>query len=86
MSKQSSNLQALNELEMHNKNLFIAATANYDDEVTRLEEAGVHYVYNMYANGGYDFARYLIEQRDNLKSKHPFRVNSTTLLCDDCDD
>jgi len=42
----------------------IAATAKFDDEVEELKEAGVHAVYNLYAEAGYGFAEHVCEAID----------------------
>jgi hypothetical protein len=39
----------------------IAATAKFDDEVEELIEAGVHAVFNLYAEAGYGFAEHVCE-------------------------
>jgi Trk K+ transport system NAD-binding subunit len=39
----------------------IAATAKFDDEVEELKEAGVHAVFNLYAEAGYGFAEHVCE-------------------------
>jgi len=39
----------------------IAATVKYDDDVQELKEAGVHAVFNLYAEAGYGFAEHVCE-------------------------
>jgi len=39
----------------------IAATVKYDDDVEELKEAGVHAVFNLYAEAGYGFAEHVCE-------------------------
>jgi predicted Kef-type K+ transport protein len=39
----------------------IAATAKFDDEVEELKKAGVHAVFNLYAEAGYGFAEHVCE-------------------------
>jgi len=42
----------------------IAAIAKFDDEVEELREAGVHAVFNLYAEAGYGFAEHVCEAID----------------------
>jgi hypothetical protein len=42
----------------------IAATAKFDDEVEELKAAGVHAVFNLYAEAGYGFAEHVCETLD----------------------
>ena len=39
----------------------IAATAKFDDEVEELRQAGVHAVFNLYAEAGHGFAEHVCE-------------------------
>ena len=43
----------------------IAATAKFDDEVEELKEAGVHAVFNLYAEAGYGFAEHVCQRLDD---------------------
>ena len=43
----------------------IAATAKFDDEIEELKEAGVHAVFNLYAEAGYGFAEHVCEAIDS---------------------
>jgi hypothetical protein len=42
----------------------IAATAKFDDEVEELKAAGVHAVYNLYAEAGFGFAEHVCKALD----------------------
>ena len=43
----------------------IAATAKFDDEAEELKAAGVHAVFNLYAEAGYGFAEHICQSLDN---------------------
>ena len=43
----------------------MAATAKFDDEVEELKEAGVHAVFNLYAEAGYGFAEHVCQSLDD---------------------
>jgi hypothetical protein len=47
----------------------IAATAKFDDEVEELKKAGVHAVFNLYAEAGYGFAEHVCEAIDSRNHK-----------------
>ena len=58
MSNHAANMTAVREIIGHNFEGIIAATAQYDDEVEELKEAGAHIVYNFYAEAGFGFSEH----------------------------
>ena len=46
----------------------IVASARFDDEVTALQEAGVHVVYNFYSEAGTGLAEHVFEIMENQTS------------------
>jgi hypothetical protein len=61
MSDHTANLTAIEEIRRLDFNGKIAATAQFDDEVDELKEAGAHAAYNVYAEAGYGFAEHVCE-------------------------
>ena len=59
MPDHAANLQAVSELRSGNFDGMIAATAQFDDEVEELKEAGVHGAFNFYAEAGHGFAEHV---------------------------
>ena len=47
----------------------ISATAKFEDEIDELKEAGVHAVFNLYAEAGYGFAEHVCEAIDSRNQK-----------------
>ena len=58
MPNHAANMQAVKELTAYNFDGIIAATAQFDDEVEELKEAGVQAAFNFYAEAGYGFAEH----------------------------
>ena len=59
MPDHAANMQAVRELQADNFNGTIAATAQFDDQVEELKEAGVHGAFNFYAEAGHGFAEHV---------------------------
>jgi predicted Kef-type K+ transport protein len=59
MPDHAANMQAVRELQADNFNGIIAATAQFDDQVEELKEAGVHGAFNFYAEAGHGFAEHV---------------------------
>ena len=59
MPDHTANITAVEELTRLGFAGRIAATAQYDDEVDELKEAGAHAAYNIYAEAGYGFAEHV---------------------------
>jgi hypothetical protein len=59
MPDHAANIQAVRELQADNFNGIIAATAQFDDQVEELKEAGVHGAFNFYAEAGHGFAEHV---------------------------
>jgi len=58
MPNQTANMRAVEELKSRGFNSLIAATAQFDDEVEELRQAGVHAAFNFYAEAGFGFAEH----------------------------
>ena len=58
MPNHSANMRAIEELKSRDFNGSIAATAQFDDELEELKEAGVHAAFNFYAEAGFGFAEH----------------------------
>ena len=58
MPNHSANMRAVEELTSRGFNGSIAATAQFDDEVAELKQAGVHAAFNFYAEAGFGFAEH----------------------------
>jgi predicted Kef-type K+ transport protein len=72
MPEHAANMQAVKELTAYNFDGIMAATAQFDDEVEELKEAGVHGAFNFYAEAGYGFAEHVCKVLDDkglLKSE-----------------
>ncbi|CAB1057805.1 Putative glutathione-regulated potassium-efflux system protein KefB [Olavius sp. associated proteobacterium Delta 1] len=65
MSKHAANMQAVKELSVNNFDGIIAATAQFDDQVEELKEAGVQGAFNFYAEAGYGFAEHVCQALDD---------------------
>ena len=55
----AANMQAARELYSDNFSGIIAATAQFDDQIEELKEAGVHGAFNFYAEAGHGFAEHV---------------------------
>lgn len=58
MPNHTANMRAVKELADRGFKGFIAATAQFDDEVEELKQAGVHAAFNFYAEAGFGFAEH----------------------------
>jgi len=58
MPNHTANMRAVEELKSRGFNGLIAATAQFDDEVEELKQAGVHASFNFYAEAGFGFAEH----------------------------
>ena len=58
MPSHIANLTAVEEISKRNFEVVIAATAQYDDELQELKEAGAHIAYNFYAEAGFGFSEH----------------------------
>jgi hypothetical protein len=61
MPDHTANITAVEELTRLRYEGKVAATAQYDDEVEELKEAGAHAAYNIYAEAGYGFAEHVCQ-------------------------
>ena len=61
MSDHHANMQAVTELVSWKYRGVIAATAQFDDQVEELQNAGVHAAYNIYGEAGYGFSSHVCE-------------------------
>ena len=61
MSDHGANMRAAAEMITLGYKGVIAATAQFDDEVEELKEAGVHAAYNIYGEAGYGFSSHVCE-------------------------
>jgi hypothetical protein len=68
MPNHAANLQAVQELGTKKYKGFIAATAQFDDEVEELRNAGVQAAFNFYAEAGFGFAEHAFRNL-NLNSE-----------------
>jgi predicted Kef-type K+ transport protein len=59
MPNHAANMQAASELRVSDFDGIIAATAQFDDQVAQLKEAGVHGAFNFYAEAGHGFAEHV---------------------------
>lgn len=66
MSNHTANLTAVEQLQKGGFTGYIAATARYADEARELEEKGVHIVYNIFANIGEAYGKYVRRQLATL--------------------
>jgi voltage-gated potassium channel Kch len=64
MPDHAANMQAVKELRTANFSGIIAATAQFDDEVEELQEAGVDGAFNFYAEAGHGFAEHVCQTQD----------------------
>ena len=58
MPNHSANMRAVEELVDRNFTGLIAATAQFDDEIEELKQAGAHAAFNFYAEAGFGFAEH----------------------------
>ena len=68
MSKHAANLAAAKQFVQKKSPGIIAATAQFDDEITALREAGVHAAYNFYAGAGSGLAEHVVEMMESQKT------------------
>ncbi len=61
MPLHKSNMNALKELTARKFDGKIAVTAQFDDEIEELKQAGAHAAYNIYAEAGYGFAEHVCQ-------------------------
>ena len=66
MADHNANMEAVKELSNASFDGLIAATAQFDDEVEELKEAGVHAAFNFYAEAGYGFADHTSKNLENI--------------------
>ena len=59
MPDHAANMQAVRELHGDKYGGIIAATAQFDDQIEELKEAGVHGAFNFYAEAGHGFAEHV---------------------------
>jgi predicted Kef-type K+ transport protein len=59
------NIDIVKQLTEHKYHGMISASAKFDDEVEALKKAGVHAVYNLYAESGSGFAEHVSRELDN---------------------
>ena len=64
MPEHTANMTAVAQLTEMKFAGSMAATAKFDDEVEKLKEAGVHAVFNLYAEAGFGFAEHVCEAID----------------------
>ncbi len=64
LSEHTANMTAVAQLTEMKFAGSIAATAQFDDDVEELKEAGVHAVFNLYAEAGYGFAEHVCQAMD----------------------
>jgi predicted Kef-type K+ transport protein len=64
MPDHAANMQAVSELRTAKFDGTIAATAQFDDQVEELKEAGVHGAFNFYAEAGVGFAEHVCQTLD----------------------
>ena len=69
MSKYAANLAAAKQFVQKKSPGLIAATAQFDDEITALREAGVHAAYNFYAGAGSGLAENVVEMMETQKTE-----------------
>ncbi len=67
MPSHSCIMQAVKELKNIKYSGFIGATAQFEDQVRELKEAGVQEAYNFYAQVGYGFAHHVSEALESKK-------------------
>jgi hypothetical protein len=65
MPDHAANMQAARELHADQFNGIIAATAQFDDQIEELKEAGVHGAFNFYAEAGSGFAEHVCRSFDH---------------------
>ena len=65
MPDHAANMQAVKELNAANFDGVIAATAQFDDQVEELKEAGVQAAYNFYAEAGYGFSGHVCQKLED---------------------
>jgi predicted Kef-type K+ transport protein len=58
MPNHTANMRAVEELKSRKFKGMITATAQFDDEVEELKQAGVHAAFNLYAEAGFGFAEH----------------------------
>ena len=75
MPEQAANLAAARQLRAKAFSGLLASTAQYDDEIPALEDAGVDAAYNYYNEAGWGFAEHANELLDKrlLKSHRPLK-------------
>jgi predicted Kef-type K+ transport protein len=69
MPDHAANMQAIKELTAIQFDGVIAATAQFDDQVDELKQAGVQAAYNFYAEAGYGFAEHVCQVQDAQRSE-----------------
>jgi len=65
MPDHAANMQAVRELHGNKFGGIIAATAQFDDQIEELKEAGVHGAFNFYAGAGHGFAEHVCRSFDD---------------------
>jgi glutathione-regulated potassium-efflux system ancillary protein KefC len=65
MPDHAANMQAARELHAEKFEGIIAATAQFDDQIEELKEAGVHGAFNFYAEAGHGFAEHVCRSFDD---------------------
>jgi len=71
MASHQANLTAVRRIRGAGFNLSIAATAQYEDEIEILQEAGADAVFNFYAEAGFGFAEHVCNRLDERNLGEP---------------
>ncbi len=66
MSSQRENLSVARRIVREKGEVFVAATARFDDEIRQLEEAGVDAIFNLYTGAGLGFAELVSKRMGEL--------------------
>ncbi len=61
-SKHAVHMQVITQLSQHQTNMKIASLSRYDDEMEELKSAGVHVVFNLYAEAGAGYANHIAQE------------------------
>jgi len=76
MADHNANMQAVKELSTASFQGLIAATAQFDDEVEELKNAGVHVAFNFYAQAGCGFADHTSKSLEKMWRFDPINNSS----------
>ncbi len=61
-SKHAVHMQVITQLSKSQTNMKIASLSRYDDEMEELKSAGVHVVFNLYAEAGAGYADHIAQE------------------------